>query len=105
MAGEFVRVAALEDIVDPGLLGVRLPSGLAVCLMRNGDAVTATRDTCTHQAFPLSEGDIEDGKVICAWHGAEFDCLSGRVKRGPADDDLELLAVKVDAGAIWVRQP
>lgn len=99
----FEQVARTSDLETRGLLAVTLASGERVCLIRCGEEVTAVRDLCTHQAFPLSEGDLTpDGRLICAWHGAEFDCATGRVCRGPAVDDLEQYPVAVVGDAICV---
>ena len=103
-AHEFHAVAHVDDIPDTGLLPVRLPSGLGVCVIKSGGVITAARDVCTHQAFPLSEGELEGGRLICAWHGAEFDCRDGRVQRGPAEDNLAMLDVRVgEDGMISVK--
>lgn len=87
------------------MLGVELSTGDRVCLIRSGGNVTAVRDTCSHQAFPLSEGDVTpEGRLICAWHGAEFDCATGRVCRGPAKEDLEMFETRLIGDSIHVRR-
>jgi nitrite reductase/ring-hydroxylating ferredoxin subunit len=94
----------MHDLEERGLLGVALANGDRVCLIRCEDTVTAVRDLCTHQAFPLSEGDLlPGGKLVCAWHGAEFDCASGHVRRGPALDPLVMYDVQVAGTDIYVR--
>ena len=98
-------MARLADLDGRGLLGVELSTGERVCLIRHGDVVTAVRDLCSHQAFPLSEGEITaEGRLICAWHGAEFECATGRVCRGPATDDLETFVVQVVGDDIYLRR-
>lgn len=31
------------------------------------------RDTCAHRACPLSLGKVDNGQVVCAYHGWKFD--------------------------------
>src|SRR5688500_4336491 len=89
-------VASLSDIPDGGTMSVVLHSGDRVCLIRRGGQVTALRDECTHQAMPLSAGEVlPDGTIECAWHGARFDCATGAVVRGPAEDDVQAYEVSV----------
>ena len=103
MSDGFIDVAALDEIPELGVLGVDGPGGRAICLVRFGGAVAAFDDECTHQAFPLSAGDVRpDGTLECVWHGARFDCLTGAVRREPATDPLMPYPVRVDGGRVFV---
>jgi 3-phenylpropionate/trans-cinnamate dioxygenase ferredoxin subunit len=100
-ASRFLPVASVEDIPDHGTLSVTLPDGTPVCLVRHGDEVSAFRDECPHQGMPLSAGEVlEDGTLECAWHGARFDCRTGAVLRGPAEEPANLLDVRVEHGQV-----
>jgi len=102
-ADEFVDVAGVDEMPETGVLGVDGPGGQSICLVSFEGQVSAFADECTHQAFPLSLGDVRaDGTLECVWHGARFDCLTGAVRREPATDDLTRYAVRVDAGRILV---
>lgn len=104
MSAGFLALARLRDIPDPGVLAVEAPGGKRLCLIRLGAQVTATRDECPHQAFPLSAGEVlGDGTLQCSWHGARFDCLSGAVRQGPATDALEMFDVRIEDDVILVR--
>ena len=95
---------ALSEIPDYGTLSVLLPSGDRVCLIRRGNQVNALHDECTHQAMPLSAGEVlEDGTIECAWHGARFDCVTGAVVRGPAEDAVRVYEVSVEGEIVVVK--
>ena len=97
-------VASLDDLPDEGVLGVGLPTGERICLIRWRGVVSALRDECTHQAMPLSAGELRpDGTIECAWHGACFDCRTGAVRQGPAEDDVTCYPVQVVDGRILVE--
>lgn len=99
----FAPVARLDELPPGTLLGVTTPDGRRVCLVNVDGAVRALRDECTHQAFPLSAGELlADGSVQCAWHGARFDAHSGCVRCGPAVDPVARYAVAVADGVIHV---
>lgn len=99
----FIDVGALDELPDMSVLGVEGPDGTAVCLVRFGDHVSAFVDECTHQAFPLSAGEVHpDGTLECVWHGARFDCLTGGVKREPALDPLTVCPVRVEGNRVLV---
>ena len=95
----------IADIPDGGCLSVVLQSGDRICLIRRGDHVSALRDECTHQAMPLSAGEVlPDGSIECAWHGARFNSTTGAVLRGPAEDDVQAYDVSVSGDTALVRE-
>jgi len=97
------QVSALGDIPDPGVLSVRLPGGVQVCLVRCGENVAAFHDECPHNGMPLSAGEVVDGCVLeCAWHGARFDASNGAVLQGPAEENLTAYRVVVRDGRVFV---
>lgn len=97
------RVATLAEVPPGSLRAVTLSTGERVCLANVDGRIHALSDVCTHQEFAMSNGALLPGGVIeCAWHGAQFDCRSGAVKRFPATEPLPVYAVKVEDGAIWV---
>jgi len=98
-----VDVAALNDLPENGVLGVDGPGGQPVCLVRFNGRVSAFADECSHQAFPLSAGDVRpDGTLECVWHGARFDCLTGEVRRDPATEPLTRFPVRVEGNRVLV---
>lgn len=96
------------DELEPSVpLGVVLPDGRAVCLLRIGDDVFALADQCSHQAMPLSAGyalasDAAGPEIECAWHGARFRCATGEPTRGPALDAVPVYEVRIENGHVLV---
>jgi nitrite reductase/ring-hydroxylating ferredoxin subunit len=100
----FHDVASLSDVPEGELHGVALPDGERVCLFNHDGQIGAVRDECTHQAFPLSAGFLEpDGTIVCAWHGARFDALTGDVLKPPAADPVTTYEVRVVGDRVWVK--
>ena len=98
-----VRVATLADLPPGALLAVTLPDGDRVCLVNYLGDVRALEDNCSHQDFPLSEGELlEDGTIECVWHGARFDCRSGAACVGPARSPVATYDVQIEDGAIHI---
>jgi 3-phenylpropionate/trans-cinnamate dioxygenase ferredoxin subunit len=94
----------LATIPDGGTLSVVLSSGDRVCLIRRQNQVSALRDECTHQAMPLSAGEVlPDGTIECAWHGARFDCVTGAVLRGPAEENVQAYEARVVGETVLVK--
>lgn len=97
-------LTSISDIPDYGTLSVTLSSGERVCLIRRGDQVSALRDECPHQGMPLSAGEVlPDGTIECAWHGARFDCMTGALRQGPAEEDVQAWVVRVEGDTVLVE--
>ncbi len=95
----------IKDIPDGGTMSVTLVSGEQVCLIRRGEQVSALHDQCTHQGMSLSAGEVlPDGNIECAWHGARFDCVTGAVRRGPAEEDVKAYSVRVEGDTVLVAE-
>jgi 3-phenylpropionate/trans-cinnamate dioxygenase ferredoxin component len=102
----FVSVAALSDVPPGGVLGVET-QGARICLVNVEGEVYAFRDNCTHQDFPLSEGelDTDDCTITCEWHGAKFDVRTGEAKGLPATRPVAVYGVRVEGQEILVDIP
>jgi 3-phenylpropionate/trans-cinnamate dioxygenase ferredoxin subunit len=98
----WVDVAGLDELPVGGVRPVRA-GALAVALCRVADGVFAVEDNCSHQHFPLSEGDLEDETLTCAWHGAAFDIRTGDPLQLPAVEPVRTFEVRVEDGRVWVR--
>lgn len=86
-----VALCAEADLDDPGSRSFVLQIGDAFFhgfVVRKGGEIAGYVDRCPHQGFPLAiELDrylTSDGALIlCGWHGAVFEPLSGECVGGP----------------------
>lgn len=100
---EFEYLADVDDLPEGATLGVKRSDGLEVCLFNYRGTIGAVGNECTHAEFLLSDGSLRnDGTLECVWHGARFDCRTGRVCRGPAEDPVPVFAVRVENGRVLV---
>ncbi len=77
--------------------------GVKVLLVRRGEEVFALEDQCTHEALPLSEGQLEGDVLCCAFHGARFDLKSGAALSLPAYEAVRVFPVRVEHGRVLVE--
>jgi 3-phenylpropionate/trans-cinnamate dioxygenase ferredoxin subunit len=99
---DFYAVADADDIAEGELVSVTTPRG-EVCLLRHDGEIYAVSNCCTHSEFPISDGTLgPDASLECVWHGARFDCRTGAVRKGPAEDPLPVYEVKVERGKVLV---
>ena len=99
---EWVRVAALEECPPGRLLGVEAGTERIVLANVEGD-VYALLDRCTHQDYPLSDGELDGARLECIYHGAKFDVCTGRAVQLPAIRPVRTFPVEVRDGKIFVQ--
>jgi nitrite reductase (NADH) small subunit len=74
---QWVRIGTSSEMPAEGSAkGFELP-GASICVARLQGRLAALNDVCPHQGALLSEGTIEDGRVVCSWHGWSFDPETG----------------------------
>ena len=76
--------------IDPGPLEVDglttvVAAGRALCVTRTAEGYGVLDNRCPHQGGPLGDGHIENGYVICPWHGYEYHPCTGSPPPGFTD--------------------
>ncbi len=75
--GALLDVCAVDELRE-GRGRVLNVGGERVALFRTGGRVAALSNACQHQNGPLGEGRIQDGCIVCPWHGYQYVPESGR---------------------------
>lgn len=101
---EFVPVAGVSDIPDPGTLLVEVEDRLVV-VIHAGGSFYALDDVCTHDGGPLNEGAVDPVgcTIACPRHGAKFDLKTGAARTMPATKPTLAHDIKAEGGQVWVR--
>ena len=95
------------DEVPPGGMhrfdvdtGLREPDSFVVTNIDNRFAVF--RNACVHQGMTLDGGMVDDGVIVCPWHGFKFEATTGECISAPGAQ-LAQMPARVEDGKIWVR--
>ncbi|MDT0306611.1 Rieske (2Fe-2S) protein [Streptomyces sp. DSM 44917] len=84
----------------------RMLGEVPVFVLRQADGtVHVLADRCSHQAGPLSGGEVADGCVRCPWHGSTFRLTDGHVVHGPSTAPQPVFETRVTAGLLEARLP
>jgi 3-phenylpropionate/trans-cinnamate dioxygenase ferredoxin component len=100
-----VRVA-LESL--PEGVALRVEGGnCGLCLVRLGYEVFALDDRCSHQNWPLSDGEVDPAEcsIECTKHGSTFSLKDGRPQSLPATLPVATYPVRVEGGEAVVSVP
>ena len=99
---QFVKVASVSDIPDPGKSLLEVDDRIVVLFHINGQ-FHCIDDVCTHDDGPLGEGQLDGHTIACPRHGAKFDVRDGRALTMPATESTAVHEVKVDGDTVFVR--
>jgi 3-phenylpropionate/trans-cinnamate dioxygenase ferredoxin subunit len=96
-------VASTADLPVPSLRRVEV-EGVPICVVHAEDGkFYAIGDTCTHEDYSLSEGDLWDMSVECPRHGSRFDVRTGAVTGLPAVIPARTFPVTVENSDVYVE--
>ena len=103
MSEGFVKVGRVADFPDGSLKKVVM-GGEEVLIASQGGKLYAISNGCTHRGGPLDEGEVEDGKVVCPWHGGQFDLATGKVVSPPPMKDAVSYEVRVEGTDVFLKK-
>jgi nitrite reductase/ring-hydroxylating ferredoxin subunit/uncharacterized membrane protein len=100
-AGEPVVVARGEELKVNQMKLLHV-DGRRLVLARTEEGYAAFDDRCTHRGGSLAGGVMIGGVVQCPWHGSQFDCRSGTVRAGPAQEPVKSYRVTEREGKVML---
>lgn len=99
---EFTPVLASAELPDNAMHKAAIEDASFLVVRQHG-RLCALAHSCAHLGGPLSEGTLNDGSVVCPWHGSEFALDDGRVLNGPATEAQPCFSVREKDGQIELR--
>jgi nitrite reductase/ring-hydroxylating ferredoxin subunit len=73
-----------------------------ICVANVNGVYSAMDNVCLHVGGPLGEGTIENGKVVCPWHGWQYDPKTGEAAHNPKAK-VAVYAMKIENGDVMVE--
>jgi nitrite reductase (NADH) small subunit len=74
-----------------------------ICVANVNGSITAMDNVCLHRGGPLGQGTIEGGKIVCPWHGWQWDPTTGAAVHNPTAR-VSLYLLKVENGDLLIEQ-
>lgn len=102
-AWKWVRASSAEEVPADGKGHAFDIDGLDIAIFNWDQSYYALENFCPHLGFPLAEGIVADGNVICGWHGWRVRLDDGGCRGGgPA---ARSYPCEVREDSIWVQVP
>jgi len=103
MSEGFVNVGRVVEFPEGSLKKV-VVSGEDVLVICLGGKLYAIANGCTHRGGPLNEGELENGWVVCPWHGGKFDVVTGKVVSPPPMRDVASFEVRIEGAEVFLKR-
>jgi nitrite reductase/ring-hydroxylating ferredoxin subunit len=97
----FIKIAAASELPTSGEAKEFEVAGKTVCVANINGRVCAMDNVCLHEGGPLGQGYVEGTKVVCPWHGWEYDAATGQLFDDPKSK-LDVYPIKVENGDVLV---
>jgi len=100
---KWLQVVPVEEVVEDGVGRAFQVDGLDIAIFKWDQNYFALENFCPHLGFPLTEGIVQDGNVICGWHGWRVRLEDG----GCSGKTLvaRTFPCEVRGDAVWVEIP
>jgi 3-phenylpropionate/trans-cinnamate dioxygenase ferredoxin component len=72
-----VKIAVRSELPACGTVKEFMAAGRMLCVANVDDNIYAMDNACLHWGGPLGQGAIKEGKIVCPWHGWQFDPRTG----------------------------
>jgi nitrite reductase (NADH) small subunit len=92
----------VESDLPPADEAKEFPCGdKTICVANVNGSYSAMDNVCLHRGGPLGQGMIEGGKVVCPWHGWQYDPKTGAAEDHPGLK-LKTYPIKVENGEVFI---
>ena len=94
-----------RDELEPGTARRFDVDGHPIALVRIGDDFYAVGDTCSHEDYSLSEGEVltDECEIECWKHGSTFDLCTGEPRSLPATKPVPVYRVRLEGDDVLVE--
>ena len=74
-----------------------------ICVANVNGTISAMDNVCLHRGGPLGQGAIEENKVVCPWHGWQWDPRTGEAAHNPTVK-IAVYPLKIENGNVMIEQ-
>lgn len=96
------KIAAKSDLPAEGEAKEFTVGEKIICVANVEGEYSAMDNVCLHRGGPLGQGVVADGKVVCPWHGWQYDPKSGEAAHN-SDAKVAVYPLKVEGEEVFVE--
>ena len=93
-----------KDLKDGDMRALQVGT-VQILISRYNGELYATGNSCPHRGAPMNTGLLVGDKLICPWHAASFNIVSGALEQQPSIDGLPSYRIEKKQGKDFVYLP
>lgn len=98
----FVKLTTQSELPAEGE-AKEIPLGdRVICVANVNGTISAMDNVCLHRGGPLGQGMIEGNKLVCPWHGWQYDPKTGEAAHNP-NAKVAVYPLKVENGDVMIE--
>jgi nitrite reductase (NADH) small subunit len=99
----FVKLTTAAELPTPGQ-AKEFPCGdQVICVANIKGTISAMDNVCLHRGGPLGQGIIEQDKIVCPWHGWQWDPKTGEATHNP-NVKIAVYPLKIENGNVLLER-
>jgi nitrite reductase (NADH) small subunit len=99
---DFVKLTSISELPAENEAKEFALGDKVICVANVNGTITAMDNVCLHRGGPLGQGMIEDGKLVCPWHGWQWDPATGEAVHNPSAK-VAVYALKMENGEVMIK--
>jgi nitrite reductase/ring-hydroxylating ferredoxin subunit len=99
---EFVKLASEAELPPPGEAKEFSCGDKMICVANVNGTITAMDNVCLHRGGPLGQGTVDGTKVVCPWHGWQWDTKTGEAGHDPKTK-IAIYPIKTENSELFVE--
>jgi nitrite reductase/ring-hydroxylating ferredoxin subunit len=99
---DYVKLTTQSDLPRENEAKEFTISDKVICLANVNGTISAMDNVCLHRGGPLGTGVIDNGKVVCPWHGWQWDPQTGQAVHNPAAR-VAVYPLKMENGDVMIK--
>lgn len=99
---DFCKLTHLTELPPPGEAREFALDGQQICIANENGIFFAMDNVCAHRGGPLGQGVVDAGKIVCPWHGWQFDLKTGKSEQS-ATLRVGVYELKIEGGEVLIK--
>lgn len=99
---EFCKLTTVSELPPAGEAREFTLDDHTICIANENGTCFALDNVCAHRGGPLGQGVVEQGKVVCPWHGWQFDLVTGKSEQS-ATLGVQVYELKIEGNDVLVK--
>lgn len=95
------RIASTSELPAEGKAVEFTVGERVICVANVAGEYSAMDNVCIHRGGPLGQGIVEGGKIVCPWHGWQYDLKTGEASHNP-NAKVAVYPLKIEGDNVMV---